>query len=129
MSEDRSATAADRGRTAREVFEDHLRCRRCHAVEEDLARNYAEDVVLLTGQGVFRGHDGVRRAAAILWGQLPCAAYEYRTTLLEGEVAFLEWTACCESARVDDGADSFVIRDGRIIVQTIHYTAIPRQAG
>lgn len=26
---------------------------------------------------------------------------------------------------VDDGADSFVVRDGRIVAQTIHYTVVP----
>jgi hypothetical protein len=119
--------AAGGSRAAREVLEDHLRCRSRHAVEADIARNYAADVVLLTGQGVFRGHDGVRRSAALLHARLPWAAYEYRTVLLEGEVAFLEWAARSAAAVVEDGADSFVIRGGRIIIQTIHYTVIPRR--
>ncbi len=121
--------AAGRGRTVREVFEDHLRCRRRHAVEEDIARNYAEDVVLLTAQGALRGHDGVRHAASLLLEQLPGATYDYRTRLVEGEVAFLEWAARAEGARVEDGADSFLIRGGRILVQTIHYTVNPHRAG
>jgi hypothetical protein len=41
-------------------------------------------------------------------------------------VAFLEWTATCATARVRDGADSFWIRGGRIVAQTIHYTVEPR---
>ncbi len=112
-------------RSTREVFEDHLRCRRAGAVEEDIARNYAHDVVLLTGLGVFRGKDGVRQSARALLRQLPCCAYEYRVRLVEGEVAFLEWSARCATARVEDGADSFWVRDGRIVAQTIHYTVRP----
>ena len=50
------------------------------------------------------------------------AAFEYTTQLVEGEPAFLEWTACSESVRVTDGADSFFIRDGLVVTQTIHYT-------
>jgi len=43
-----------------------------------------------------------------------------------GEIALLEWTASTPSgARVQDGADSFVIRGGRIQAQTIHYTVLP----
>ena len=42
-----------------------------------------------------------------------------------GEVGYLEWTADGPTARVRDGADSFVIRDGRIVAQTIHYTVEP----
>src|SRR5437763_8470955 len=112
---------AGRDRSTREVFEDHLRCRRQGAVEEDIARNYAEDVVLLTSLGLYRGQDGVRHLARLLLEQLPCFAYEYRTQLVEGEVAFLEWGAHCPTATVEDGADSYWIRDGRIVVQTINY--------
>lgn len=42
-------------RSTREVLEDHLRLRREGDLEEDLARNYAEDVVLLCKHGVFKG--------------------------------------------------------------------------
>ncbi len=112
-------------RSARDVFEDHLREGRQGSVEEDLTRNYAQDVVLLTGRGVCRGHDGVRELNRLLQEELPSATYEYRTQLVEGEVAFLEWEARSENARVRDGADSYLIRDGRIIAQTIHYTVVP----
>jgi len=36
-------------------------------------------------------------------------------------MAFPEWTARCDGTCVDDGADSFLIRDARIVAQTIHY--------
>ncbi len=111
-----------RPRSTLEVLEDHLRYRERMEVEEDIARNYAEDVVLLTSLGVFRGHEGVRRSAQALHARLPCACYQFPTKLVDGEMAFLEWTARCPVAWVDDGADSFLIRDGRIVVQTIHYT-------
>ena len=109
-------------RSARAVFEDHLRVSTEGSVEEDLARNYAPDLIVLTGRGVFRGHDGLRQLAGWLRHELPHCTYEYYTQLVEGDVAFLEWTARADGARVDDGADSYVIRNGRIVVQTIHYT-------
>ena len=46
--------------------------------------------------------------------------------LVDGDVAFLEWTVEAEGARVRDGADSFVVRDGRIVAQTSHYTVEAR---
>jgi hypothetical protein len=67
----------------------------------------------------------VRRHWRLLREQLPCTAYEYRTRLVEGEIAFLEWAARCPTSRVEDGADSFLIRGGRIVAQTIHYTVVP----
>jgi hypothetical protein len=115
-------------RSAREVFDDHLREGKHGSVEDDLARNYAEDVVILTGMGIYRGHDGVRRLAELIREQLPEATLDYRTQLVADEMAFLEWTGRSERAEVRDGADSFLIRDGRIVVQTIHYTVQHREA-
>src|SRR5262245_17631114 len=115
-------------RSTGEVFEDHLARRRAGDVEGDLALNYDDDVVLLTGFGVFRGKDGVRRNLGRLLEGLPCIRYEYGTRLVEGEVAFLEWSARGPTAVVEDGANSFLIRGGRIVVQTIHYTVRPRKS-
>jgi hypothetical protein len=112
-------------RSTQEVFDDHLREGRVGSVEDDLPRNYAEDVAVLTGHGIYRGHDGVRHLAQLLREELPDAMFEYHTTLVDGEIAFLEWTAHSDVAQVADGADSFLIRDGRILVQTIHYTVKP----
>jgi hypothetical protein len=109
-------------RTLRDVFDDHLRVSKDGTVEEDLARNYSPELVVLTGRGIFRGHDGMRQLAARLRHELPNVAFEYCTRLVDGEVAFLQWKAIADGARVEDGADSYVIRDGRIVVQTIHYT-------
>lgn len=111
-------------RSARAVLDDHLRESMCGSVEVDLARNYAEDVVILARRGVFHGHDGMRQLNRILMTELPGAIFDYRTTLVEGEVGFLEWTARSADGRatVRDGADSYVIRRGRIVAQTIHYT-------
>ena len=54
--------------------------------------------------------------------ELPGAPYVYTNRLVEGRVAFLEWTAQAKHARVSDGADLFLIEDGWIVAQTIHYT-------
>lgn len=116
MHEDPSA------RTPREVFDSHLALRRAHRLEEDITTNYAPDVVLLTLTGVFRGHDGLRASAAELQRYFPDGAYEYDVRLVEGDVAFLSWKGRSSAGHVRDGADTFVIRNGKIAIQTIHYT-------
>lgn len=115
-------------RTAEEVLDDHLEKRLQGRFEDDLAQNYAPDVVMFSAAGVFRGHDGVRELHRRLVRELPDCRFEYRVRLLDGDVGFLEWSAACEHARVDDGADSFVIHDGKIVAQTIHYTVEPSGA-
>ena len=112
-------------RSTEEVFRDHLALARAGDVEADISRNFAPECVLLTSFGTFRGHEGVRAAARLLAAQLGPAAYEYRTIVWSGDVAFLEWTAATERARVPDGADSFLIQAGRIRAMTIHYSVHP----
>ena len=109
-------------RSAAEVFTSHLALRRRHDLEQDIATNYAEDVVLLTLTGVFLGHDGVRASAAELQRYFPDGIYEYKVRELEGEVGFLAWSGRSPKGNVHDGADSYLIRGGRIVAQTIHYT-------
>lgn len=114
-----------RFRSTEEVFNDHLELAHIGDVDTDVSRNFAHDCVLLTGIGVFRGHRGVHEAADSLLEELPNARYEYRTRLVHGEMAFLQWSAIADGARVDDGADSFLIRNGLIQVMTFHYTVVP----
>ncbi len=79
--------------------------------------------MVLCTLGVSRGHAGAKELAQRLQQELPDARFAYRTVLLvDGEPAFLEWTAESAAGRVRDGADSFLIRDGRITGQTIHCT-------
>jgi hypothetical protein len=113
-------------RTTAEVFEDHPSLAQAGDVETDIARNVAPDIVPLTSYGVFPGLEGVRDAAALLDRQIGRTKYTCRTRLWHGELAFLEWSAVGEHFRVDDGADSHWIRDGRIQAMTIHYTVEPR---
>ncbi len=64
----------------------------------------------------------MRRLAQLLREERNDATFGSRTRRVEGEMAFLEWTARSERAMVEDGADSFCIRNGLIVAQTIHYT-------
>jgi hypothetical protein len=109
-----------------EVFKDHLELRAAGDIEGDIRRNYGANVVLLSSYGVFNGHGGVRASAQLLQEHLGNARLRYTTCLVHHDIAFLEWEARSEQATVNDGVDTFVIRGGLIVTQTIHYTV--RQA-
>ncbi|MEX0721973.1 MAG: nuclear transport factor 2 family protein [Balneolaceae bacterium] len=111
-------------RSTEEVFLDHLELAQNGDVETDLHRNFAEECVLLTTYGIFSGFDGIRDAANLLQKQIGDTTYEYHQKIFHGEIAFLEWSAKSEQASIDDGADSFLIRNGRIEVMTIHYSVV-----
>jgi len=53
-------------RTTEEVLRDHLALAQRGDIDADIERNFSPSCVLLTSYGVFRGHEGVREAAALL---------------------------------------------------------------
>ena len=117
-------------RTARQVLDDHLNIANEwvgqdfeRILAEDLRRNVADDIVVLINRGVFRGHEGVRQLAWMLAEELPeHQQFEYTHVAAEGRIALLEWAYEDAQVRVRDGADSYLIEDGKIVAQTIHYT-------
>ncbi len=121
-------------RSAREVLDDHLDIANTwadvpaeDALEEDLRRNVAEDIVVLINRGTFHGHQGVRELARMLAEELPeHKAFDYTYVSAEGRVGLLEWSYQDATVQVHDGVDSYLIEDGKIVGQTIHYTLEPR---
>ncbi len=49
-------------------------------------------------------------------------SFEYTYRVVEGRMGFLEWAYEDANVRVRDGADSYLIEEGKIVTQTIHYT-------
>jgi hypothetical protein len=112
-------------RSTREVIEDHIRLQITGQIEEDLERNYAEDVVLLTESGRHvRGHDAVRRAASRLYRHGPGSCYEMVGLQVHGDYGLLLWKASTPDYAVDCAADSFVVVNGKIRMQTSHYEVL-----
>jgi hypothetical protein len=123
ISPERSQTDHLGARDTQAVLDDHLRLRMNHDVESDISRNYAPDVAMLTSVGQYEGHEAVRGCARILQEHIP-PNYEVVAKRVCGRFAFIEWRAREPGRSVEDGADSFVIENGRIVLQTIHYSLI-----
>lgn len=118
------ATRRPHLRTTREVIEDHVALRRNGRLEEDLQRNYARNVVLLTSNSCLVGHDALRASAARLREQLPGVQFQFPALQVHGDYALLIWQARSDGDQVHCGADSFVVRNGLIRLQTVHYCLI-----
>jgi hypothetical protein len=108
-------------RTTEEVFLDHLELRKAGRLDEDIRRNYAENVVIVSNFGSFFGHDGVRQSARLLGMLLPGHRYKFDSLLIHKQIAFEEWEGESEQVTVTEGIDAFVIKHGKIVVQTIYY--------
>ncbi len=78
--------------------------------------------MILINRGTFHGHEGVRQLAHMLDEALPeHRSFEYTYRAVEGRMAFFEWAYEDDNVRVRDGADSYLIENGKIVAQTIHY--------
>lgn len=80
-------------RSTLEVFEDHLRLRLEGKTEEDIQRNYTDDVILLSKTETEQGKETLRRWADDLSHELPEAKFEFVAKQVNGEYAFLQWRA------------------------------------
>jgi ketosteroid isomerase-like protein len=112
-------------RTPQEIFQHHAEVLIAGDIE-GIVSDYADDAVFITPDGVRRGKDGVREGFVKLLADLPSAEFAVPTQIFEGDVLFIEWTADSETARVEDGIDTFVFRDGLIRAQTVRCTVLPK---
>lgn len=120
--EDRLDPPRSGHRSAREVLEEHLALAAQGDLETDIARSYRPDVALLTSFGTYRGHQGLRALARRMDDLAPDATFEYHVLHVDGDVGFLRWSGHgADGSRLLDGADSYLVRDGWIVAQTIHY--------
>jgi hypothetical protein len=117
---------ATTGRSLQEAFQHHAEARGAEDLE-GIVSDYAEDALFITPEGVLRGKEGVRKGFVKLLGDVPGATWELPTQIYEDDILLLEWKADSERARVEDGIDTFVFRDGLIRVQTVPYTPVPKR--
>jgi ketosteroid isomerase-like protein len=107
-------------RTPEEVFQHHAQALGAGDLDEIVA-DYGDDAVFITPAGVKRGKAGVREGFTQLLADVPNADWTLPTQIYEGDVLFLEWTAHAEKTRIEDGVDTFIFRDGQIVLQTVRY--------
>jgi len=116
---------ANANRTPEQVFADHS-ARLGTGNLDRVVENYAGDAVFVTPDAVLHGRDGVKQGLAKLLADLPDATWQLNP-VFAGDVLLLTWTADGPTARVSDGVDTFVFRDGQIAAQTVRYIPQPTQ--
>jgi ketosteroid isomerase-like protein len=112
---------SDMARTPQEVFAHHAEVLIAGDLE-GIVEDYADDAVFISPAGTLRGKDGIREAFTKLLADVPNADWAVPTQIFEGDVLFIEWSAKAADTFVEDGIDTFVFRDGEIVVQTVRYT-------
>jgi SnoaL-like domain len=116
----RTAMAA---RTPQQIFQHHAEALGAEDLDA-IVSDYGEDAVFMTPSGVLRGKAGVRQGFIQLLTDIPKASWSLPTQLYENDILLLEWTAESAKAKVADGIDTFVFKDGFIRAQTVRYTLL-----
>jgi len=82
--------------------------------------DYAADAVLLTPEGTFRGHEEIRPVIQRVLDDVfsTCTHFQMLQKNVEGEIAYIVWSAESQKFSVPLATDTFVMRDGKIVVQT-----------
>lgn len=99
-----------------EVLADHLARASAGDVEGDIAANFSPRVVILTGEGILRGHDGVRLSRLLWSGARPTRVRQPHRRV--GPYAQVEWHMATPGAGLQ-GVDTYVIRDGWVVLHAM----------
>jgi ketosteroid isomerase-like protein len=105
--------------STKEVLDNHLKC----FGEGDLKAilsDYAPGAVLFTSAGPLRGADAMRPLFQALIAEFgkPGAAFRMKQQSVEGDYAYILWTAETADNVYEVGTDTFVVRDGKIVAQS-----------
>lgn len=113
--------------TTQDVLANHLKCFGAGDLDGILS-DYARDAILVTPDGPLKGVDEIRPlfVSMIEEFQKPGATFRMQRQFVDGDFAYILWTAETADNVYELGTDTFVVRDGKIAVQTFTGKTTPR---
>lgn len=110
----------------RAVVEHHLAAARAADLEAALVADYTEESVLIMPGNVLRGLEALRDffGAAMQRELRPGSSQVTIDTMdIVGDYALLTWRTRFEGGEISFAADSYHVRDGKIVMQTSGFVA------
>ena len=115
--------------TTRQVLEHHLGALGVGDLD-DILKDYTDDSILIGSDGPFRGSQAIRGFfEGVLASLFKPGTYEFTMDTLHvaEDIAYIVWHANCASANIVFAADTFVVRNGKIAVQTFAAKIEPKK--
>ena len=105
--------------STKDVLDHHLKCFGKGDIEGTLA-DYSADAVLFLPTGPLMGHDAMKPVFQAIFAEFakPGASFTMLQQYVEGDYAYILWTAETADNRYDLATDTFVMRDGKIVAQS-----------
>lgn len=87
---------------------------------DGIMSDYTEQSVLFTPQGLLRGKQQIRELFVSLFAEFakPGASFNMLTQTVEGDAAYIVWSAETADNVYELATDTFVVRDGKIVYQS-----------
>lgn len=114
--------------TTASVLDHHLEAFGEQDRDETMA-DYAEDAVVITHGEVYRGHEEIGDwFEEELFAEFSQEGVEFslEERTVEGEYAYIVWNADTPDNTYEFATDTFVIRDGEIVAQTLGTVVTPK---
>lgn len=113
--------------STKDVLDHHLKCFSKGDLEGILS-DYAPGAVMFTPDGPLRGTEAIRPLFQALIAEFgkPGAVFTMRRQTIEGDYAYILWTAETADNVYEVATDTFVVRDGKIAAQSFTGTITPK---
>jgi len=113
--------------STKDVLANHLKC----FGEGDLdgiLSDYAADAILFTPDGPLKGADAIRPLFVSMIEEFrkPGATFRMQQQFVDGDFAYILWTAETADNVYELATDTFVVRNGKITAQTFTGKTTPR---
>ncbi|HTK93083.1 MAG TPA: nuclear transport factor 2 family protein [Verrucomicrobiae bacterium] len=113
--------------STKDVLEHHMKCFGGGDLKGILA-GYAPGAVVFTPDGPLKGIDAIRPLFEAMFAEFakPGAKFAMKQQSIEGDYAYLLWTAETADNVYEIGTDTFIVRDGKIVAQSIAGKITPK---
>jgi ketosteroid isomerase-like protein len=114
--------------TTRNVLDNHLKCFGENDLDGVLA-DYSSDVVLFIPDGPLKGPDAIKPFFQAIFSEFakPGASFSMRQRYVEGDYAYILWSAETADNSYEAATDTFVVRNGKIVAQSFAATITPKR--
>jgi len=95
---------------------------------DGILADYATGAILFTPDGPLVGVDAIRPLFVNLLAEFakPGSSFDLKHQSVDGEHAYILWTAETADNRYDLATDTFVVKDGKIVVQSFAARVVPK---
>jgi len=113
--------------TTNNILDQHLRCFAENNLDGVLA-DYSSDAVFFIPGETLRGPDAIKPFFQALLSEFakPGASFSMREQCVDGEFAYILWSAETADNSYEYATDTFVVREGKIVAQSFAAKITPK---